>query len=103
MPIGGKKAKSPTMSSKKPPEQIEKEKREAETVKMVGQSVLEQLGKPPGFERVDARLVGEGRFRVNVWAKDEGMDFGCKVVDSFYVWAEPDGIVNSNPKIAKKY
>lgn len=102
MPIGGRKAKSPTMTEKKPPEQIEKEKKAEDLANAVGQSVLEQLGKPPNFDRIDARQVGEGRYRVNIWVREES-NFGAKIIDSFYVWAEPDGIVNSNPEIKKKY
>jgi hypothetical protein len=95
----------------KPKDESKEQKEHADkVVKLVEKSVMEQLGRPKHFHRIDARPVGDNRFRVNVWAEADGEGglikggwHGLRIVDSFYVHATSDGIVSSSPPLEKKY
>jgi hypothetical protein len=97
------KPKSKSKPEPKPPAQT------LDIAKAIKNAVLERLGTPANFHRLDIKHVGfpdasppDHRFRVNLWA--EIKEFQHLITDSFYITASPEGgIVSSNPKIEKKY
>ena len=72
---------------------------------VIQEAVLERLGKPDDFWKVDVKPLWENRFRVNVWTEQMGrIGPTHRIVDSFFIVASPEGgIVESRPQISKKY
>ena len=93
-----------------PAEPIEANK--IQTIKSIKETicsqVLERLGKPIYFFKIEAGNVGGNSHRVNVWcetpAKGECLVGGYEISDSFYVKVSPEGgIISSSPSIEQKY
>lgn len=72
--------------------------------KIVAENVIKLLGKPSRFDQVTSRLVGNNKYRVNVYQLLPGDEVceSVKLTDSFYVDADKKGKVLS-PKIEKRY
>jgi len=102
MPLGPK-TKRPKKVKK---EDIKKdEPKKLDFSPIIRETVMERLGKPTDFWKVDAKLLWENRYRVNVWTETMG-NIGPthRIVDSFFIIASPEGgIVESRPQIYKKY
>ena len=80
---------------------LEKHKRETLNA-LVGEQVIDTLGKPGNLLRVIVRLLWENYYRVNVVI---GTDVtSTKIANSYFVEVDGDGtIVDSMPKITKQY
>lgn len=84
------------MTTTDPPSKPKKRTTE-EVCKKVSEAVLEQLGKPPDFQRVAVNLYTQGRARANVWCDG-------KIKDSFYLHLSKTAeIISANPLIKRKY
>lgn len=67
-------------------------------------AVLARLGRPASLFRIDAKPVGESRYRVNVYCTED-IDRPVKrvqITDSFFVTVSEAGI-ESVPEINRKY
>ena len=69
---------------------------------LIGRSVLKSLGSPSDMLKVKVHPVGNDRYRVNVLVgKNAG---SARIANSFFLTADEKGnIVDSTPKIIKKY
>ena len=102
MPLGPK-TKRPKKVKK---EELKKEEpKQPDFSPVIRDAVLERLGKPKDFWKVDVKPLWENRFRVNVWTEEMGrIGPTHRIVDSFFIIASPEGgIVESRPQISKKY
>ncbi|MEX0744207.1 MAG: hypothetical protein WD118_01285 [Phycisphaeraceae bacterium] len=73
--------------------------------KKVIQQVLEQLGRAPWLEKVDARELWPCHWRVNLWRKHaKGLLGDHHIALSYFVTTDGDGvIVSSQPPIERAY
>jgi hypothetical protein len=84
-------------------EQQPSQKQERDQMRaLIGKNVLQTLGQPANFLRLQVQTLWGDRFRVNVLV---GSDMAsAKIVDSFFVLVDAEGnILSSTPKIAKMY
>jgi hypothetical protein len=69
---------------------------------LIGEQVIHSLGEPGDLLQLQVRRLWEDHFRVNVLIGRDITSF--KIANSYFVKADSDGnIVESNPKITKKY
>jgi hypothetical protein len=71
-------------------------------ISLIGEQVINALGKPGDFLQVQVRPLWENYYRANVFiGKEAG---SAHVADSYFLTADADGnIITSTPKITKKY
>jgi hypothetical protein len=69
---------------------------------LIGDQVIQALGKPPGLQQVQVRSLWEGHYRVNVLV---GGDItSLKIANSYFVQADGEGnILESDPRVMKLY
>jgi hypothetical protein len=70
----------------------------------VAKAIIEELGKPEGFKRVDVKPLYDGqslRFRANVLVAD---GYFSRIQDSFFVQTNVAGeIIATQPELTRKY
>jgi len=68
----------------------------------IGCRVLQTLGHPPAWFRVQVRRLGETSFRVNVFV---GADCAtARIAHSYFLLADGDGnITESSPTVLRRY
>jgi hypothetical protein len=69
---------------------------------LIGDQVIQALGRPPGLQQVQVRALWEGHYRVNVLV---GGDItSVKIANSYFVQADGKGtILGADPRITKRY
>lgn len=69
---------------------------------IIGEQVMQLLGRPTGLHSVQVRKVWDDHYRVNVFV---AVDAACsKVAHSYFLVTDGDGnIVAATPKITKQY
>jgi hypothetical protein len=69
---------------------------------IIGDKVIDVLGRPHGYLLIQVRKLWDDRYRVNIIT---GIDLPSAIVaHSFFVVADDEGnIVSATPKITKKY
>ena len=63
--------------------------------------VLAALGVPPGMRKIAAAPIGEDRWRVNIWVRDEAEGF--RIVHSYYVVTAEDEVRTVSPPVVRRY
>lgn len=65
-------------------------------VNTMRERVKEKLGIIPNFLKLDVTKIGHTSYRVNVWVRTEGGEFGAIktaiIADSFFAYDEAEGI-----------
>jgi len=84
-----------------PCDTVESHKREMLNA-LIGEQVLQALGKPRNLLKVQVRPLWDGNYRVNVLV---GADAACaKIPHSYFVVTDGDGnVLAATPKIHKQY
>ena len=78
----------------------DEERRRAEA--RVGARVLQALGPPPGWHRVQVRRLGQETFRVNVLVGADAAT--ATIAHSYFLVADGDGnITESSPAVLRRY
>jgi len=67
-------------------------------------TIIERVGRPQGFCRVDVKRLTCHHFRCNILIRDDTMFGLLKLVDSYFIQLNPIGkIVRSEPALEGKY
>jgi len=83
-----------------PKEDVELEKPVANHSVALKKLVLQILGKPKDFLKIDAIHLYDNRYRINVWTRGES---GAKISDNFFVKSNDGTILSCDPVLNKKY
>jgi len=68
----------------------------------VAAEVMRRLGRPEGLRRVDARMLWDGHYRVNVLVGESNAT--ARLAHSFFVRIDEAGnLVSAEPEIARQY
>lgn len=68
----------------------------------IGEQVIDGLGQPDGFHRVQVRKLWDNRYRANIYI-GENTTSAIVAYSYFLVTDEAGNIVAATPKITKKY
>ena len=78
-----------------------------EVKQAIEQKVIKRLGKPPGFDQIEAKHLWDNKWRVNVWCKfynsTDKVVPSFNISDSFFVEVSKTNRVSASPRIVKKY
>ena len=87
------------------PEQVKEQ--DAEVLDAIGQQIMDKLGTPDRFYRIDVNPLWDTKFRVNVYCEEgesRTIFKSFRITDSFFVVTSPEGgILRSIPEIETKY
>jgi len=89
-----------TQPHKAEPALTEEGRRRAEA--LLGVRVLQALGQPPGWHRVQVRRLGQETFRVNVFVGADAAT--AKIAHSYFLVADGAGnITEASPTVLRRY
>lgn len=90
-------------STRKEPPGLDRKNQERGLLEaVVGDNVMDDLGRPAGLRQVQVRPLWDNTYRVNVFVGGDAAT--VKVAHSFFLTADRDGkILSSSPAITREY